>query len=111
MIKTILATFVIAAVLRPFRGQRRLAVHAEKARAAGLRSTLCQMFLDRWDKVFGKRFTTKQVGPVTKTFALRIMRCDTDVDLVQNFHFVQVITLSELLTHVRWYSAICCSLL
>ena len=70
MIKTILAAFVIAAVLCPFRGQRRLAVHAEKARAAGLRSTLRQMFLDKWDKVFGRRLTTKQVSPVAKIFCL-----------------------------------------
>ena len=62
MIKTILATFIIAAVLRPFRGQRRTAVRAESMRAAGLRSTLSQMFLDRWDKVFGRRLTTKQVS-------------------------------------------------
>lgn len=61
MIKTILAAFVVAAVLRPFRGQHRIALQAERARAAGLHSTLRQMFLDRWDKVFGKRFTTKQV--------------------------------------------------
>lgn len=61
-----LATFIIAAVLRPFRGQRRIALHAESVRTAGLHSTLSQMFLDRWDKVFGRRLTTQQVSCLNK---------------------------------------------
>ena len=62
VIKTTLATFVIAAILQPFRGQRKRALRAESARAATLHSTLSQMFLDKWDKCFGQRFTTAQVG-------------------------------------------------
>lgn len=60
-IKTVLTSFVVAAVLRPFRAQHRRALFAESQRATGLGSSIKHMLLDRWGHVCGGRATTQEV--------------------------------------------------
>ena len=60
-IKTVLMSFIIVAVLRPFHAQHRRALFAESQRATGLRATIKHVLLDKWDNVLGRRATTKQV--------------------------------------------------
>ncbi|KAL0029268.1 hypothetical protein WJX79_006326 [Trebouxia sp. C0005] len=60
-IKVVLTSFFVAAVLRPFRAQHRRALFAESQRATGLGSSIKHMLLDKWDDIFGRRSTTKEV--------------------------------------------------
>ncbi len=60
-IKVVLTSFFVAAVLRPFRAQHRRALFADSQRATGLGSSIKHMLLDKWDNVFGRRSTTKEV--------------------------------------------------
>ncbi len=70
MIKTVLTSFVVVAVLRPFRAQHRRALFAESQRATGLRSSVKHMLLDKWDRIFGRRFTTREVVAYARRFSI-----------------------------------------
>ena len=66
IIKTVLTAFVIVAVLRPFRGQHRRALAAERQRPTGLGSSFKWMLLDKWDNICGHQHTTKHAVAFSK---------------------------------------------
>ena len=66
IIKTSLTAFVIVAVLRPFRAQRRRALAAERQRPIGLGSGIKWMLLDKWDNLCGRQPTTKRAVEFSK---------------------------------------------